>query len=297
MVDHVNTGYTGVYHNFTISFTIPGTGSGTLLWTSNPIDPSFLATNLPGTYTVSPTVNTRYTLTATAINGCTTVSYADITVLPPVVANAGPDQSICNTSNFTLAGNTPSSGSGLWTQAGGPAVTITNATSPNATVSGVPLGSSVTLRWTITSAPCAPVSDDVILTNSTPPTATGITICQGGSGTITASGCPAGGSFSTGATSGSSGANVTGVGTQAWTTPGNALNNDNNYAIVTVNGATSNYLQVTNYGLNIPSNATINGIQVTIGRFENGTGGGNDVRDVDVHLLKGEHWQDPTWAL
>ena len=269
MVDEMRTGYTGVYRGFSINFTVPGSGGSgsTLTWTSNPVDPSFTGTNLPGTYTVTPTVTTVYTLTANASNGCSAVSSATVTVDPAITVNAGSDQSNCNNGSFTLAGNTPSSGSGVWTVASGTA-SITSPGSPNSGVTGIPVGTSATLRWTITSAPCSPVFDEVTLTNGTPPTATGITICVGGTGTITASGCPPSGTFSTGATNGSAGANVTGIGTSAWGAPGNALANDNSYATVTVNNATSNYLQTSNYGFNIPSGATINGIQVTIGRFQ-----------------------------
>ncbi|HCV43174.1 MAG TPA: hypothetical protein DGH68_06795, partial [Bacteroidetes bacterium] len=82
------------------------------------------------------------------------------------------------------------------------------------------------------------------------------------------------------------GANVASVGTVAWTNPGNALTNNNSYATVTLASQTSNYLQTTNYGFAIPTDATINGIQATIGRFENTTGTGNDVRDNVVQLIK-----------
>ena len=116
MVDEKSTGYTGRYRSFTISFTIPGTGSGTLQWTSNPVDPTFLATTSPGTYTVSPTQSTTYTLTALGTNGCSLSSSATITVLPAVVVNAGPDQNNCNNGSFTLAGNTPALGTGTWSR-------------------------------------------------------------------------------------------------------------------------------------------------------------------------------------
>lgn len=82
-------------------------------------------------------------------------------------------------------------------------------------------------------------------------------------------------------------ANVTGVGTVAWTNAGNVAADDNVYATIAINNATSNYLQATNYGFSIPPEATINGIAVTIGRFQNATASGNDVRDNVVQLIKG----------
>lgn len=81
--------------------------------------------------------------------------------------------------------------------------------------------------------------------------------------------------------------NVNTIGTVAWTNAGNALSNDDTYATVAVSGgAISNYLQVTNFGFTIPSEATITGIAVTIGRFENTTNTGNDVRDHTLRLMK-----------
>jgi hypothetical protein len=84
------------------------------------------------------------------------------------------------------------------------------------------------------------------------------------------------------------GTNVTGVGTVAWTSPGNVISDNNSYATVAVSGgAISNYLQATNFGFSIPTEATITGITVTIGRFESATGTGTDVRDNVVQLIKG----------
>ena len=75
MVDHVNTGYTGVFQNFTISFTVPGTaGGGSALWSESPaVNPGDPTGSTQGTFTVSPTQTTTYTLTATGANGCISV--------------------------------------------------------------------------------------------------------------------------------------------------------------------------------------------------------------------------------
>ena len=96
-----------------------------------------------------------------------------------------------------------------------------------------------------------------------------------------------GASTSTPATNAGTGASVTGVGTVAWSNPNRITADDTLYATAALNNATSQYLQGTNYGFAIPANATINGIVVTIGRFENTTGSGNDVRDNVVRLIKG----------
>jgi hypothetical protein len=94
--------------------------------------------------------------------------------------------------------------------------------------------------------------------------------------------------ITTPATNAGTGADVAGVGTVTWSNPGNIISNDNTYATVAVNGGSiSHYLQATNYGFGIPAGATITGITVTIGRFENSTALGNDVRDYRLQLIKG----------
>ncbi len=235
-------------------------------------------------YTVSPTQTTTYTLTAVS-NGCTTVSSATVTVLPAVVSDAGPDQSKCDNGNFTLAGNTPSAGTGTWSVVSGTA-SITDPSSPTSGVTGVPIGTSATLRWRIIRPPCDPVDDYVLLTYGTPPSISGINFCQGmAAGQLTYTGCSFG-PVNIGPNLPYTGSNVTGTGTVGWVNAVNILTNDNANSTVTLSSETSTYLQATNFNFAIPSSATINGIQVTIGRYESGQSSGNDVRDVDLRLVK-----------
>ncbi|HXR80814.1 MAG TPA: hypothetical protein VN763_07850, partial [Saprospiraceae bacterium] len=77
--------------------------------------------------------------------------------------NAGPDQTAYNTSVFIMAA-TLSSGTGAWTIESGSA-TIVAPTSPTTTITGVPFGTSVTLKWTQTTGSCASF-DFVTVTNS-----------------------------------------------------------------------------------------------------------------------------------
>src|SRR5437870_5126048 len=55
-----------------------------------------------------------------------------------------------------------------------------------------------------------------------------------------------------------------GIGTVAWVNPGNATTSDNVYATATPGGPNkaSHFLKCTGFGFSIPSNATIQGIQV-----------------------------------
>ena len=93
--------------------------------------------------------------------------------------------------------------------------------------------------------------------------------------------------ITTSVTNARTGANVSGTGSVAWTNPGNITADDTSYATAARSNATSQYLEGTNYGFAIPSDATINGIVVTLGRYESSTGSGNDVRDSVVSLIKG----------
>ncbi|SHN44200.1 gliding motility-associated C-terminal domain-containing protein, partial [Chitinophaga sp. CF418] len=130
-------------------------------------------TNSP-TAVINVPAGVTVTATWTVVNG--TCSVSDAVVLkndaPPTTPAAGADQTKCNTPSFTLAANAPTVGTGAWsvvssTPAGFtfPAASVSN---PTATIT-VPVGSTVTLRWTITNGTCS-LTDDVVLTNDAPPT-------------------------------------------------------------------------------------------------------------------------------
>src|ERR1019366_7397697 len=108
--------------------------------------------------------NYQYRVIFTNTKGTLTTNAAILTVAaPPTAAAAGSDQAKCNNGNYTLAGNTVTVGTGAWSVVGGTA-TITTPSSSTSTVTGVPLGTSATLRWTISNSPCTASTDDVILT-------------------------------------------------------------------------------------------------------------------------------------
>lgn len=80
------------------------------------------------------------------------------------VAAAGPDQSLACATTATLAGNTPTYGTGTWTVQSGTA-TITSPNSPTSGVTGLVVGGSATLRWTISNGHCGSTFDDVIISS------------------------------------------------------------------------------------------------------------------------------------
>ena len=140
------------------------------------------------TYTV--TSSATYYLTARNTNApnCWSSGQATsfVTVLQPIVANAGLDQTrstTCGLTTVTLAGNTPLTGTGNWSVFSGAGGSFGNAASATTTFSGTE-GSSYVLRWTITNGQCSTSSDDVsVLFNKYPtisnagPDQTGSTTC------------------------------------------------------------------------------------------------------------------------
>ncbi|NCD70840.1 PKD-like domain-containing protein [Mucilaginibacter agri] len=89
-----------------------------------------------------------------------------ITINPvTVTAIAGPNQELCGATTYTMQGNSPGTGTGLWTVDGSPAgVTFSDATLPDAVVNGMVPGNTYTFRWTITGqAPCDPSSSPVTI--------------------------------------------------------------------------------------------------------------------------------------
>jgi hypothetical protein len=149
----------------TLAGNVPSTGTGmwSLVSGSGNITSSTSATSTITGLGVGP--NTfRWTIS----NGTCTPSKDDVIitgVANPTTANAGPAQSGCITS-ATMAGNAPSTGTGQWTLVSGTG-TITNASSPATTVTGIGAGAN-TFRWTISNGICTPSTSDVIITQNCP---------------------------------------------------------------------------------------------------------------------------------
>ena len=88
----------------------------------------------------------------------------------PTVASAGIDQTICNLTASTLAGNTPVVGSGVWATAIGTG-TADVPTSETSSISGLTIGASTTMTWTIPNGSCPASSDNMIITSDIQPVA------------------------------------------------------------------------------------------------------------------------------
>lgn len=143
----------------------PSTGSGSWSVVSGPNSPT-ITTPSSASSTITGMVAGTYIFRWTISNGTCTNSSDDVQVVisaNSTIANAGSDQagiSMCGLTSTTLAGNTPSSGTGLWTIVSGSGGNITTPSSPNSTFTGVS-GTSYVLKWTITNPPC-PASEDLV---------------------------------------------------------------------------------------------------------------------------------------
>ena len=89
---------------------------------------------------------------------------------------------------------------------------------------------------------------------------------------------------SQGPNSAGAGANQTGVGTVAWSDPGNVVASDNTRSFSgLLAGAQSNYLLASGFGFSIPDGSTIDGVVVEIEKSASYTG----VVDNRVRIVKG----------
>ncbi|CAN5785813.1 hypothetical protein BH11BAC7_BH11BAC7_23430 [soil metagenome] len=126
-------------------------GTGTI---TTPTSPASGLTGLSGTSVFQWTIS----------NGTCPSSSDNVTLIRdanPTAANAGPDQTICS-SNATLAGNAPSTGTGIWTLVSGTGVIATPA-SPTSSLSGLSTGANV-FRWTTSNGSC-PSTNDLVTIN------------------------------------------------------------------------------------------------------------------------------------
>ncbi|MBP6513276.1 MAG: hypothetical protein KA347_11470, partial [Bacteroidia bacterium] len=152
----------------------PGTGAWTTTGGAIIASPSSATTNVSG---LAVGLNTF--IYTTTYGACISRDTIVITVTTLGNANAGPDIQICETqTSVTMAGNTPSSGSGVWTQLNGG--TITSPTSPTTTITNLSPG-NYSFVWTITSGICTS-RDTVVVTVDVQVASTAGTdqqICQG----------------------------------------------------------------------------------------------------------------------
>ncbi|HVT44095.1 MAG TPA: hypothetical protein VMT00_06870 [Thermoanaerobaculia bacterium] len=148
-----------------ISANAPGAGE-TGMWSIVSGGTGTFGDATANTTTFTPDAPGVYTLRWTISDGdCSSTDDVIVTAsAPPTTAAAGDDQSVCDVTTATLAGNTPVVGTGTWTVVSGGA-TVTNPNSPTSGVTGLTTGAN-TFRWTITNGSCPASFDDVVITRS-----------------------------------------------------------------------------------------------------------------------------------
>ena len=150
----------------------PTTGTGAWAIISGPNSPTITSPS-SATSTVTGMIAGIYTFSWTITNGvcASSTDSVEITINSiPSVANAGPDQDLCNTTSTTLAGNSPATGTGTWTLVSGPnSPTITTPSNPLSTITGMIAGVYV-FTWTVTNGVCVQTTDNVQITINTLPT-------------------------------------------------------------------------------------------------------------------------------
>jgi len=289
-----NFSYTGSPYCQTVTNPLPtfsgggvaGTFSSTpgLVFVSTSTGEINLAASNPGTYTVTNTVN----------NGCPQVQFSSsvtITALPVAIFSYAGNPYCSNGTNPTptfssggIAGAFTATPSGL---------------AINGSTGEINLAASSAGTYTVTNTiaagnGCNQVQATSTVTINTAPTVTQstVSVCEGQSASLSSPyTCPGGGTFTSGPRNAGTGTSVNGPGTVPWANPQLITANDNNPATAAllslINGnTTSDFLQGTNYGFNIPSNATIQGITVEISRHTNSIVLGASINDQDVRLLK-----------
>ena len=233
---------------------------------TNPGSVASFTSTVAGTYSVVITSTTTNCTSASA-NGTVTVN-----PLPTVTLNS---PTVCEGTAATITATPSTAGTYnyAWTVPAG----VTNPGSVASFTSTVAGTYSVVITNTTTN--CASASANGTVTVNPLLVTTGAIICQGESGVLTSTtNCQSESPVTTPA-------RFAGQGTGWGVSSGNITANDNNNATYSI-GRNNNSpsLNATNFGFNIPLNATISGIQVTIGRYAIIS---NAIRDNSVRLIVG----------
>jgi hypothetical protein len=151
-------------------WTVPGTENTDYTITSGGVGSSSNTVTLKWLSTGSKTITINYTNSCN--NSATTATSSTATTVngSPTTANAGVDQTsaaTCGLTSVTLAGNTPTVGTGAWSIVSGTGGTVTTPSSATSTFTGT-AGSTYTLRWTISNSACTASTDDVVITFNQP---------------------------------------------------------------------------------------------------------------------------------
>jgi|GEM_PF-656371 len=148
----------------------PSIGTGTWTEISGPNTVTIQSPNSGGSL-IQGYIAGTYVLQWKITNGNCSSSVLDTIICQAnTTPNPGPDQNLCNVTSTTMAGNTPIYGTGTWSQYSGPAATIVNPHSPNATITGLVPG-NYQFIWTINFGGCGQGQGMIVNVYASPTTA------------------------------------------------------------------------------------------------------------------------------
>ncbi|WP_295093512.1 gliding motility-associated C-terminal domain-containing protein [uncultured Flavobacterium sp.] len=218
----------------------------------------------------------------------TSTAVDDISILAlPAAPTVTVTQTTCASPTGTITVNTPANGSGISYTLTGTNPVSAPITNTNGTFSGLVPGTYSVTTTNAQGCTSAPNAGIVVNSVAGAPTATGVAICQDGTGSLTAS-SPCAVSSTVGPLFGTaSNVSGTGSGTFDWTNPAGANSNGSGVASASSSSnTTTKYLMATDFKFSIPTNAKIKGIEVVIGRYANRNTSSNNVTDNVVRLIK-----------
>ncbi|MBS1617676.1 MAG: SprB repeat-containing protein, partial [Bacteroidetes bacterium] len=149
-------------------------GTGTWSQTSGPGTTTFSNANSESSTATASVIGT-YVYTWTITNGNCAPTSANVTVTyytAPTTATVGPNQAVCSLTSNALGGNTPSVGTGTWTQAAGPGVTFFSSVNSGSSTASVSVQGTYIFTWTIANGPCTSSANDTVSFYSNPTIAT-----------------------------------------------------------------------------------------------------------------------------
>ncbi|MEL4308908.1 PKD domain-containing protein [Joostella sp. CR20] len=135
---------------------------GTWSVVSGPNTPTFGNENNPNTSVLNLVAGTYEFMWTTERGGCTDSDTVIVEVsASPTAAEAGPNQTVAEFTTLVMAANTPTVGTGAWSQLSGPNEAVfTGVNNPNTTVTGTEKGIYYFV-WTISNGVCEDASDIV----------------------------------------------------------------------------------------------------------------------------------------
>src|SRR6185503_8288182 len=138
-------------------------GTGSWMFLGGPSLPVFANPSSENT-TVTNLQTGVYTFRWTISNGVCAASTDDVQISIfsiPSAASAGTDQTLCSDSTAILSGNNPVSGTGSWSQIGGPNTAIVYFPASSTTAIAGLIPGTYSFVWTISSGPCAASLDTI----------------------------------------------------------------------------------------------------------------------------------------